>query len=65
MRGQVIVATHSADLIRWLQPDEILVLDKVEGETQFTWADSLDLSEWLQEYTLSELWLMGTLGGRP
>ena len=64
-RGQVIVATHSTDLVRWLQPDEVLVLDKTDGQTSLTWADSLDLEEWLREYTLGELWLMGTLGGRP
>ena len=65
MRGQFIVATHSAELIRWLKPEEILVMDKDEGRSNFTWADSLDLHEWLQEYTLDQLWLMGTLGGRP
>ena len=64
-RGQVIVATHSTDLVRWLQPDEVLILDKTDGQTSLTWADSLDLVEWLREYTLGELWLMGTLGGRP
>ena len=65
MSGQYIVATHSAELIRWLKPEEILVMDKEEGRSNFTWADSLDLHEWLQEYTLDQLWLMGTLGGRP
>ena len=65
MRGQYIVATHSPELIRWLEPKEILILDKEEGRTSFTWADSLDLKEWLQEYTLDQIWLMGTLGGRP
>jgi len=64
VRGQLIVATHSSDLVRWLQPDEVLVLDKVDGRTQFAWADAMDLTEWLKEYSLSELWLMGTLGGR-
>ena len=65
MRGQYIVATHSPELIRWLEPEEILILDKEEGRTTFAWADSVDLKEWLQEYTLDQLWLMGTLGGRP
>ncbi len=64
-RSQVIVATHSPDLVRWLEPQEVLVLDKLDGRTQFTWADTLDLAEWLEEYTLRDLWLMGTLGGRP
>lgn len=64
-RGQVVVATHSPDLIRWLQPSEVLVADKEEGVSCFTWADELDLDEWLTEYTLRDLWLMGNLGGRP
>ncbi len=66
MRGQVLVATHSPDLIGWLEPQEILVTEKDQhGATSFTWADSLDLTAWLKEYTLRDLWLMGTLGGRP
>jgi predicted ATPase len=63
--GQIVVATHSPDLIRWLQPEEVLIAEKEEGRTRLTWADELDLGEWLDEYTLRDLWLMGNLGGRP
>jgi predicted ATPase len=63
--GQIVVATHSSDLIRWLKPAEVLIADKEDGQTRLTWADSLNLDKWLAEYTLSELWLMGNLGGRP
>lgn len=63
--SQVLVATHSPDLIRWLRPEQVLVADKTEGASSFTWADTLRLDEWLKEYTLDDLWLMGTLGGRP
>ncbi len=42
----------------------MLVLDKEEGRTRFTWADTLDLDNWLRKYTMAELWRMGTLGGR-
>lgn len=62
---QVVVATHSPDLIRWLEPEEVLVADKEDGATYFTWADEMNLEEWLKEYSLSDLWLMGNLGGRP
>ncbi len=66
-RTQLIVATHSSDLIRWLRPDEVVVIDKQDGKSTFTWADdpALDLEKWLQEYTLADLWYMGNLGGRP
>lgn len=63
--SQIVVATHSPDLIRWLQPEEVLIADKEEGVTRFAWADELELDEWLAEYTLRDLWLMGNLGGRP
>jgi hypothetical protein len=29
-----------------------------------TWAEKLDLDQWLEEYTLDELWLNGRLGAR-
>ncbi len=66
-RTQLIVATHSSELIRWLRPDEVVVIDKQDGKSTFTWADdpALDLAKWLQEYTLADLWYMGNLGGRP
>ncbi len=63
--SQIVVATHSPDLIRWLQPEEVLIADKEGGVSRFAWADELDLDEWLAEYTLRDLWLMGNLGGRP
>lgn len=64
LRTQLIVATHSDRLVRFLKPEEVLVADLENGETHFTWADSLDLDEWLTEYTLDEVWRMGRMGGR-
>lgn len=63
--SQILVATHSPDLIRWLRPEQVLVADKTDGASSFTWADTLRLDDWLKEYTLDDLWLMGNLGGRP
>ena len=64
-RTQLIVATHADRLIRWMEPTEVVVVDKEENRTRLTWADTLDLGDWLKKYTLDELWLMGELGGRP
>jgi predicted ATPase len=61
---QLIVATHSERLIRFLEPEQVLVLDQEEGLAQAKWADMLDLDAWLEEYALDELWRMGRLGGR-
>ena len=64
-RTQIVVATHSDRLIRFLKPDEVVVMDAAEdGTSTLTWADKLNLEQWLEEYTLDELWLNGRLGAR-
>jgi predicted ATPase len=64
-RTQVIVATHSDRLIRFLKPEEVLLMDATEdGMTRLTWADNLDLNMWLREYSLDELWSSGRIGAR-
>jgi len=64
-RTQLVVATHSDRLVRFLKPAEVVVIDSAEdGMAQLTRADQLDLDEWLAEYTLDEVWRMGRMGGR-
>lgn len=64
---QVIVTTHSADFVRYCLPEEVYLMDKVEGCTQIVRADSVEqIGEFLQHFTLDELWLQGYLErGRP
>jgi predicted ATPase len=64
-RTQLIVATHSDRLIRFLKPEEVLVCDDEDGLMTVTWADKLDLEKWLAEYSLDEVWAMNLMGGRP
>ena len=64
-RTQLIIATHSDRFIRFLKPEEVIVMDiDEEGCSSSTWADQLDLDHWLSEFTLDELWQMGRMGGR-
>jgi len=64
-RPQMVVATHSDALIRFLDSAEVVVLDSTEeGITALTRADELDLDEWLKDYSLDELWRNGRLGAR-
>jgi predicted ATPase len=64
-RTQIIVATHSDRLVKFLNPDEVLVMDlNDDGTTSTQWADTLDIGKWLEEYTLDEVWRMGRMGGR-
>ncbi|RJQ50957.1 MAG: DUF2813 domain-containing protein [Desulfobacteraceae bacterium] len=64
-RTQLIVATHSDRFIRFLNTDEVVVMDvDDDGCASAVWADSLDLDQWLTEYSLDEVWRMGRMGGR-
>ena len=63
-RTQLIVATHSDRLIRFLEPKEVLVCDYENGLTTLTWADSMNLEHWLKDYSLDQLWAMNIIGGR-
>lgn len=62
---QLIVATHSDRLIRFLEPHEVLICDLEEGEAKMTWADTLDLDKWLEDYSLDQIWAMNVMGGQP
>lgn len=64
-RTTLVVATQSAEFIRWVKPEELVIADMTESGARFSWAsDRSDLSKWLEDFTLSELWTMGELGGR-
>lgn len=63
-RTQLVVATHSERLIRFLDPREVLVLDLADGRAVPAWADEMDIEEWLSEYALDDLWRLGRIGGR-
>lgn len=64
-RTQLIVATHSERLVRFLEPPELMVCDLDEdGGTSIARAGDLGIDGWLQEYSLDQLWGLGRLGGR-
>jgi predicted ATPase len=54
--SKVIVATQSTTLISHFDPEDIIAVDNVNGASQFKRLNSKDLEEWLEEYTLGDLW---------
>lgn len=62
---QVIVSTQSAPLLNEFAPEDVIVVERVEGQSTFRRLDPDSLSEWLEEYALGELWQKNVLGGRP
>lgn len=62
---QVVVATQSVSLIDAFAPEEIVVVERGDGGSTFRRLDRTSLTEWLEDYSVSELWEKNVLGGRP
>ncbi|MBR1368479.1 chromosome segregation protein SMC [Methanocalculus chunghsingensis] len=64
-RSQIILSTQSVSLINQFEPEDILVVDRHDGETTIKRLVPEDLEDWLSDYSLGELWEMNILGGKP
>lgn len=62
---QLIVSTQSVELINELAPEDVVVVDQEQGVSSFKRLTESELSDWLQDYSLGELWKRNILGGRP
>jgi len=62
---QVILATQSVAFLEHFDPEDIVVVDRQERATTFRRLSSEGLDDWLEDYTLGELWEKNVLGGGP
>lgn len=62
---QLIVTTHSADLVDELSdmPEAVFVCEKEEDSTRIKQLDKEELAVWLEKYRLGQLWRRGDIGG--
>lgn len=65
--SQIILATQSTRLIDEFDPSVIVVVDRDKEEkcSNFKKLDAIRLAEWLDKYSMSELWEKNIFGGRP
>ena len=62
---QVVLATQSPYLVDQFQPEDVIVVDRVRGESRFRRLSAAELDTWLDDYSLGDLWLKNEIGGRP
>ena len=64
-RTQLIVTTHSDVLVSALSdvPESVLICERDDQGSRLRRLDKGQLEEWLERYTLGELWQMGEIGG--
>ncbi len=63
---QVLLTTHSPDLVDAARPEEVIVVERnEEGASEFEHLSARRLRRWLQDFRLGELWRMRQIGGVP
>ncbi len=62
---QVITSTQSAEFLDEFEPNDIVVVDRMESRSVFRRLRENELTDWLEEYSLGELWKKNLFGGRP
>lgn len=64
-RTQVIVATQSPALVDQFGINDIIVVNRKEGASSFERLNEGDFSEWLESYSVGELWTKNVIAGGP
>jgi predicted ATPase len=64
-KKQLIISTQSVELINHFSANDIIVVDRVNDTSTFKRLDEEKLQDWLEDYTLGDLWKQNIIGGRP
>jgi predicted ATPase len=62
---QIFIATQDADMLNEFEPEDIVVVNRKDKESELVRLKSEDLQEWIGTYSLSDLWHQNIIGGRP
>jgi hypothetical protein len=65
-RSQILLSTHSPYLLNFLEPEDVMIVEKHDGATQASRPkDPGAIKEALKTLGLGEMWYTGSLGGAP
>ncbi|MGH1338504.1 MAG: AAA family ATPase [Aureispira sp.] len=64
-KTQLIVSTQSVDLLNEFEAHNVLVTDRSKGATVFKRVEEEVLKNWLEDYTMGEIWQKNIIGGQP
>lgn len=64
-KSQVILSTQSVNLVSNFEPEDLITVDRVDKQSVFQRLDSEALEQWLEDYSLGDLWTKSVIGGQP
>lgn len=62
---QIIISTQSVDLIAHFEADDIITVDRKDNQSFFQRLNKEKLRDWLNDYSIGELWTKSVIGGQP
>lgn len=62
---QIVISTQSVSLLNEFSIEDLVVVETRNGASSFKRLDKEQFKEWLEQYSISELWEKNILGGRP
>ena len=63
--SQVILATQSPLILDSFDPQDVIVANRVQGSTVLERLEAEKLRDWLEDYSLGQLWEKNEFGGQP
>lgn len=64
-RTQVIISTQSPTLLDYFDPNQIVVVNRKDGRSTFERLNPQDYAEWIDDYSVGELWQKNVVQGGP
>jgi predicted ATPase len=62
---QILISTQSSTFLDNFAPEDIIVVERDGEASKFSRPDVAALNEWLDEYSLGEVWEKNVIGGGP
>jgi predicted ATPase len=62
---QIIISTQSVNLISNFEAEDVITVDRKNGQSVFNRLDSKELEKWLNDYSLGDLWTKSIINGQP
>lgn len=59
---QIIISTQSVNLVDNFSPEDIITVDRKDGQSVFNRHETEDLKGWLENYTIGDLWEKNVIG---
>lgn len=63
--NQVICSTQSVTFANQFEANDFIVVDQEKGASTFKRVDEKELQDWLEDFSMGDIWTKNLIGGRP